>query len=194
MAVLVIERLETVDIDHQDPDRIARPAALGEQPDEFIEVASVREPGQWIGRRTCLGIAMRHGPRQGRRGRDGRAVEDPSCRLLPGRADPARDHDRADHRVPHRQRCRHDLAEAVGIADASGDPVGDLRRSCPATADVIVEVARRQRCGMGRDAGPEADQVGRQRPPGLIATHDDDMVDAGRAAQLLRDRIDDGVG
>ena len=67
MAVGVVEDLELVDVDHEDPDGVPRAPALGEQRDELLEVAAVRQPGQGIGRGLGLGGPVR--VRAGKRGR-----------------------------------------------------------------------------------------------------------------------------
>ena len=59
VAVLVVEDLELVDVDHQHADRVARAPTSGEQTAELVEVASVREAGQGIGRSLDLGGLVR---------------------------------------------------------------------------------------------------------------------------------------
>ena len=77
VAVRVVERLELVDVDHQDADRVVGAPAARQQPAELVEVAPVRQPGQGVGRGLGLGGAMRVRPRQRRRRLDGGAVEEP---------------------------------------------------------------------------------------------------------------------
>ena len=85
VAVRVVEDLELVDVDHQHADRVARPAATREQAAELVEVASVRQAGQGVGRGLCLGGQVRVGTGQRRRGLDGRAGEQPPGRRATSR-------------------------------------------------------------------------------------------------------------
>jgi hypothetical protein len=102
--------------------------------------------------------------------------------------------ERPHHAVARRQRRGHHQAEAVDVTRPATDPVGDLGYGRRPAADRIRQVADRQRRRMRRDPGSDADEVRCERPSRLVAPDDHDMVGAGRAAELLGDRVDDGVG
>ena len=102
VAVAVVEPLEVIDVDHQDPDGVLRSAAAGEQPAELVEVAPVREAGQGVGGGSRLGRAMRVDPGQRRRRLEGGAAEEPARGGGPGVGDPPRDDDGADDPVAPR--------------------------------------------------------------------------------------------
>ena len=140
VAVRVVEHLELVDVDHQDADRVARPAAAGEQAAELVEVAAVRQAGQRVGRGLRLGRPVRVGPRQRRRRLDRGAAEDPAGRRRPGVGGPARQDDRADDAVVRGQRRGQRVGQAVDLPDPAGDPLGD---GCPARLAAADAVARR---------------------------------------------------
>ena len=58
MAVAIVEVLEPVDVDHEDPDRIIGSATASQEPAEFVEVAPVRHPGQGVERGMDLRSLM----------------------------------------------------------------------------------------------------------------------------------------
>jgi hypothetical protein len=128
-----------------------------------------------------------------RRGLDGGTTEDAPGRLRPARPDPPRDDDRPDDAVWRRQRRGDDLRQAVGAADAAGDPVRDLRRRRRTILDRVFEVGDRERGRMVGDPDPRADEVRGERPAVLGAPDDDDVVGPGRVAQLLDDGVDDRI-
>ncbi len=153
MAVGVVEDLELVDVDHEDPDGVAGAPALGEQRHELLEVAAVGQPGQGVGRGLGLGGPVRVGPGERRGCLDGGAGQDAPGGLRPRPADAARQDDRADDAVVRRQRRGQGVGQAVDRPDAPGDPVGRLRG---VGAGVRRRPGRRGRrpaaasCGWGR--------------------------------------------
>jgi hypothetical protein len=62
VAEAVVEELEPIDVDHEHADAVLCASALGQQPAELVEVASVRQAGEGVGRGLDLGRAMRAGP------------------------------------------------------------------------------------------------------------------------------------
>ena len=195
VAVRVVEHLELVDVDHQDADRVAGPAALREQADVLVEVAPVRQPGQGVGRGAELRLAVRVGAGQRRRGLARRRRR--GCAASP----PATVRARRERTIAPMTPRSTSSGAASGSArpydgadppaDPLGDPVGAERPCRPGPGS--------SRSAIGSRVTDSGTPVAGRDEPGLedagvgAAADDDDVVGAGCPPELLDDGVDDGV-
>ena len=127
VAVRVVEALEPVDVDHEHSERVARAAAAGKERRELVEVATVREAGQGIGRGARRDIALRRRAleRGGRLG--GSDPHQASSALRPRLAVATREHDHADRVGLGAQGHRERVRQPEHRADSIRDPLRDDR-------------------------------------------------------------------
>ena len=125
MTVRVVERLEVVDVDHHHADRVVRAPPVGEQAAELVEVATVRQAREGIGRRARLGRTMRICPTERGRGLGRGVPEHPRGRRTPRIRKAPRQHDRAHDQAVGAQGHLDRVPEPIDLPDAVGDPRGD---------------------------------------------------------------------
>ena len=206
VAVGVVEDLELVDVDHQDPDGVAGPAAAGEQ-----RRRTRRNSAGSAGR---SGHRSRPGPRRRDASRPARAPPMPRRRRRRGSAGSRPTMARPIRRestiaptttVARRSAARPGSRRSEAVRRSATRSAGDRGRRPPARgaatgptatpsgADPRGRRSAAASCGSGCPGGrSRAAPRGRVRlgPP----TDHDDVVGAGRLAQLLDDGIDDGIG
>jgi len=126
VAVLIVEQLEVVHVHGQYRHAVSGPATAGQKPAVLVEVAAIWQLRQLVGASIRFGRLMRVDAGQSGRRLGGCAVQQPYRRFAPDIAGPARQDDRARDPPARLKRRGQRVAEAVGVAQLGGNPIGYL--------------------------------------------------------------------